>query len=330
MVALVKKYGTERIIVNSAADWGVSDPLKVPEDGGADARERASPRPTSRRIVWQNPVAFFAQSGRLDLASSRRARDRPARSSSRATRCCAARRRVVEPRSQRMRRTVVLDVVGLDARARSASTRRTCRALAARGRRCGRCATITAGGHLLGAVDLHHRRCCRASTAASPTAGTSATSPRCGSGGSRTSWSAGEKIWEAARAARSRLHLRQAVLVVQHVQRGGLVGDAAAACTPPTAASSPTSTRSRPSCATSCSAQLGHVPAVQLLGAARRHRVEPLDRRLRARTSTTPRSPTLTLVYLPHLDYDLQRLGPDASRRSRSELARGRRASAAS
>ena len=35
MVALVKKYGTERIIVNSAADWGVSDPLKVPKTAAA-------------------------------------------------------------------------------------------------------------------------------------------------------------------------------------------------------------------------------------------------------------------------------------------------------
>ena len=31
MAALVKKYGTDRIIVNSAADWGISDPLKVPK-----------------------------------------------------------------------------------------------------------------------------------------------------------------------------------------------------------------------------------------------------------------------------------------------------------
>ena len=31
MAALVKKYGSDRIIVNSAADWGISDPLKVPK-----------------------------------------------------------------------------------------------------------------------------------------------------------------------------------------------------------------------------------------------------------------------------------------------------------
>ena len=31
MVALVQQYGAEKILVNSAADWGVSDPLKVPK-----------------------------------------------------------------------------------------------------------------------------------------------------------------------------------------------------------------------------------------------------------------------------------------------------------
>jgi len=31
MVEIVKEYGTDRIIVNSAADWGVSDPLTVPK-----------------------------------------------------------------------------------------------------------------------------------------------------------------------------------------------------------------------------------------------------------------------------------------------------------
>jgi predicted metal-dependent TIM-barrel fold hydrolase len=35
MVALVKQFGTEHILVNSAADWGVSDPLKVPKTAQA-------------------------------------------------------------------------------------------------------------------------------------------------------------------------------------------------------------------------------------------------------------------------------------------------------
>jgi uncharacterized protein len=66
MVTLVKKYGSDRIIVNSAADWGVSDPLKVPKT--ATALQQAGVTDAEiEKIVWQNPVRFFAQSGRLDL-----------------------------------------------------------------------------------------------------------------------------------------------------------------------------------------------------------------------------------------------------------------------
>jgi uncharacterized protein len=69
MVALVQKYGSERILINSAADWGVSDPLKVPRT--VDEMRRAGiPEATIERIVWDNPVSFFAQSGRLDLSAS--------------------------------------------------------------------------------------------------------------------------------------------------------------------------------------------------------------------------------------------------------------------
>lgn len=66
MVALVQQYGSERIIVNSAADWGISDPLKVPKTVAA-MREAGIPDETIGKIVWDNPAAFFSQSGRLDL-----------------------------------------------------------------------------------------------------------------------------------------------------------------------------------------------------------------------------------------------------------------------
>ena len=67
MAALVSKYGADRIIVNSAADWGISDPLKVPKTIDV-MRARGIDDATIQKIVWDNPVAFFAQSGRLDLA----------------------------------------------------------------------------------------------------------------------------------------------------------------------------------------------------------------------------------------------------------------------
>jgi hypothetical protein len=44
----------------------VSDPLKVPKTAQA-LREAAVPDATIQTICWDNPVAFFGQSGRLDL-----------------------------------------------------------------------------------------------------------------------------------------------------------------------------------------------------------------------------------------------------------------------
>jgi len=66
MVTLVQKYGGERVLVNSAADWGVSDPLKVPKTAQA-MKAAGIPDDVIETICWNNPVNFFAQSGRLDL-----------------------------------------------------------------------------------------------------------------------------------------------------------------------------------------------------------------------------------------------------------------------
>ncbi len=66
MAALVRRYGPARLIVNSAADWGVSDPLKVPKTV-AVMRAQGIDDDAIETIAWRNPVAFFAQSGRLDL-----------------------------------------------------------------------------------------------------------------------------------------------------------------------------------------------------------------------------------------------------------------------
>ncbi|MFI5307798.1 MAG: TatD family hydrolase [Polyangiales bacterium] len=67
MAALVEKYGPERIVINSAADWGVSDPLKVPKTVEV-MRGRGIAEDAIEQIVWRNPIAFFGQSGRLDLS----------------------------------------------------------------------------------------------------------------------------------------------------------------------------------------------------------------------------------------------------------------------
>ncbi|MEY4546133.1 MAG: hypothetical protein RL685_2328 [Pseudomonadota bacterium] len=65
MVQIVQQYGSERIIINSAADWGVSDPLKVPKTAALMLASGISEQ-AIETIVWGNPAAFFAQSGRLD------------------------------------------------------------------------------------------------------------------------------------------------------------------------------------------------------------------------------------------------------------------------
>jgi len=68
MAALVKHFGPERIIVNSAADWGVSDPLKVPKTVEV-MRAVGIDQAVLQKIFWDNPVGFFGQSGRLALSS---------------------------------------------------------------------------------------------------------------------------------------------------------------------------------------------------------------------------------------------------------------------
>ncbi|MEU4982582.1 TatD family hydrolase [Streptomyces sp. NPDC021969] len=66
MVALLREYGTARILVNSAADWGRSDPLKTRRT--ADAMRAAGfGEDDVDQVLWRNPVAFYGQSGRLEL-----------------------------------------------------------------------------------------------------------------------------------------------------------------------------------------------------------------------------------------------------------------------
>ena len=66
MVLLARELGTQRLIVNSAADWGRSDPLKVAKTAQA-MLGGGFPEDEVARVVWDNPVTFFAQSDRLDL-----------------------------------------------------------------------------------------------------------------------------------------------------------------------------------------------------------------------------------------------------------------------
>jgi predicted metal-dependent TIM-barrel fold hydrolase len=66
MVRIVEDIGTDRILINSACDWGVSDPLKVDKTVAA-MQEAGFSDDDVDKVVWRNPLEFFAQSGRLIL-----------------------------------------------------------------------------------------------------------------------------------------------------------------------------------------------------------------------------------------------------------------------
>ena len=66
MVRILEEHGLERMLVNSAADWGISDPLKVSKTVAAMQEAGFSDEDVDR-LVWLNPVEFFGQSGRLEL-----------------------------------------------------------------------------------------------------------------------------------------------------------------------------------------------------------------------------------------------------------------------
>ena len=66
MVELVKQYGSERIIIDSSADWGVSDPLSVPKTA-ALMLERGISLEDVEKTTWQNALDAYAQSGQIDV-----------------------------------------------------------------------------------------------------------------------------------------------------------------------------------------------------------------------------------------------------------------------
>ncbi len=60
-VNIIKKFGTDKILINSSADWGISDPLSVPKT----ALEMESSGFTNQeieKVLFSNPDSFFKQS----------------------------------------------------------------------------------------------------------------------------------------------------------------------------------------------------------------------------------------------------------------------------
>ncbi|MEU8077170.1 TatD family hydrolase [Catellatospora citrea] len=69
MVELLRRHGTDRMLVNSAADWGRSDPLLTRRTGEAMLAAGFGEDDVDR-VLWRNPVEFYGQSGRLDLSDA--------------------------------------------------------------------------------------------------------------------------------------------------------------------------------------------------------------------------------------------------------------------
>lgn len=64
MVEIVKEYGTERIFIDSAADWGHSDPLGVPKTAKL-MLERGISKEDVKKVTYQNALDAYGQSGRF-------------------------------------------------------------------------------------------------------------------------------------------------------------------------------------------------------------------------------------------------------------------------
>lgn len=67
MVKVVEHYGPNQIMINSAADWGISDPLAIPKTA-ALMKMRGIDDETIRRVTYQNAIDAFAQSGQIDVS----------------------------------------------------------------------------------------------------------------------------------------------------------------------------------------------------------------------------------------------------------------------
>jgi hypothetical protein len=60
-VDILETYGRERLWLNSACDWGVSDPLAVPKTA-LEMKKRGHLAAAVEQVIYQNPKSFLSQS----------------------------------------------------------------------------------------------------------------------------------------------------------------------------------------------------------------------------------------------------------------------------
>jgi predicted metal-dependent TIM-barrel fold hydrolase len=67
-IDMVEMYGAERLWINSAGDWGHSDPLSVPKCA-LKMKSRGHAVDAIQRLVFDNPHTFLKQSPRFQIGS---------------------------------------------------------------------------------------------------------------------------------------------------------------------------------------------------------------------------------------------------------------------
>ncbi|WP_332712248.1 TatD family hydrolase [Pelagibacterium mangrovi] len=67
MVELLKTYGGDQVILDSATDWGISDPLAVPKTAQL-ARESGVSEEAIKKATYANALAAYGQSGQMSEA----------------------------------------------------------------------------------------------------------------------------------------------------------------------------------------------------------------------------------------------------------------------
>ena len=67
---IIEMYGAERLMVNSAGDWGPSKPTAVP-DFIMEMRRRKHPESLIRKIVYENPLAVLQPEPELFVSAAR-------------------------------------------------------------------------------------------------------------------------------------------------------------------------------------------------------------------------------------------------------------------
>jgi uncharacterized protein len=69
-VDMLEVYGNERVWMNCACDWGVSDPLAVPKTA-LEMQKRGHTAEAIDKVVFQNPMKFLSQCAKFKIPDVR-------------------------------------------------------------------------------------------------------------------------------------------------------------------------------------------------------------------------------------------------------------------